>query len=181
MRDRETLSPMTGSVRTAIEADLRAVAELHVQAWRWAYRELLPASYLAALSVDTREQMWRRLLAAPAASSGLLVWEQDGRIRGFAAYGPARDTDLEARDAGQLLALYLDEELVGRGAGHALHDAALDALRSAGFSRALLWVLEANARTRAFYARHGWAPDGFQKSCAFGDEQRLELRLARRL
>ncbi len=155
-----------------------------MQAWQWAYRGLLPASHLAALSIDAREQMWRRLLAAPgtpAAQAGLLVWEQAGRIRGFAAYGPARDIDPEARDAGQLLALYLDEEFVGRGAGRDLHDAALDALHAAGFGRALLWVLENNARGRAFYARQGWAPDGLPKSCAFGDEQRLELRLARRL
>jgi GNAT superfamily N-acetyltransferase len=155
-----------------------------VQAWRWAYRGLLPATYLAVLSVDAREQMWRRLLAAPAAPAtpcGLFVWDHDALIRGFSAYGPARDTDPAALEAGQLLALYLDEEIVGRGAGRALHDAALEALHAAGFDRALLWVLENNARGHAFYVRQGWTADGLQKSCAFGDEQRLELRLARRL
>ena len=168
-------------VRPAAEADARPIAELHVRAWRWAYRGLLPASYLAALSADARERMWRRWLAAPDASPGVLVWEQDGRVRGFAAYGPAGDDEGDARGAGKLYAIYIDEELAGRGAGRALHDAAMDALRAAGFGAAMLWVLENNARGRAFYARRGWVPDGQEQSCAFGDEQRLELRLALRL
>jgi GNAT superfamily N-acetyltransferase len=172
---------MAGRVRPATGADARAIAEVHVRGWRWAYRDLLPASYLAALSVDAREQMWRRALAAPGAPTRLLVREEDDRIRGFAACGPARDEELVSPDSGQLFALYLDEELVGHGAGRALHDAALDALRAAGRAGAVLWVLENNARGRAFYARQGWAPDGHQKSCPFGDEHRLELRLARRL
>jgi hypothetical protein len=37
---------------------------------------------------------------------------------------------------------------------------ALDDLRAAGFGRATLWVLEANARGRGFYEHTGWAPDG---------------------
>jgi RimJ/RimL family protein N-acetyltransferase len=172
---------MAGRLRPATEADARAIAELQVQAWRWAYRELLPSAYLAAMSVEAREQMWSRMLARPALLPGAIVRDEDGRLRGFAAYGRAHDGDPGARDAGQLLALYLDEDLVGRGAGHALHDAALDALRAAGLQRSILWVLENNARARAFYARHDWAPDGVEKRCPFGDEHRLELRLSRLL
>jgi len=176
---------MTGRVRPATEADARSIAEVHVRAWRWAYRELLPAAHLAGLSVDARAQMWRRSLAAPAPSTRLLVWDQDGGIRGFVAYGPARDEDAPARESGKLYALYLDEDLLGRGAGRALHDAALDALRAAGFAGAVLWVLEDNARGRAFYARRGWAPDGPRRSDSFGgehgDAHRRAIRLARRL
>jgi GNAT superfamily N-acetyltransferase len=176
---------MTGSARPAAEADARSIAEVHVRAWRWAYRELLPASHLAALSVDTREQLWLRSLAAPAATTRLLVWDEDGGVRGFVAYGPARDEDGEARESGKIYALYLDEDLLGRGAGRALHDAALDGLRAARFTGAVLWVLEDNARGRAFYARWGWVPDGLRRSDSFGnsfgDERRIAIRLARRL
>lgn len=172
---------MTGKVRLATEADARSIAELHVRAWRWAYRELLPASHLAALSVDARERQWRRSLADPGASTRLLVWGEAGPIRGFVAYGPARDEAQTVAGDGKLLALYVDEALVGRGAGRALHDAALDALRAAGSAGAVLWVLEDNARGRAFYARQGWVPDGLQRSDAFGHEHRTAIRLARPL
>jgi GNAT superfamily N-acetyltransferase len=172
---------MTGRVRPATEADARSIAELHVRAWRWAYRERLPASYLAALSVDARERQWRRSLADPEAANRLLVWDEDGHIRGFVAYGPARGEAQTATGAGKLLALYVDESLVGQGAGRALHDAALDALRAAGSAAAVLWVLEDNARGHAFYARQGWAPDGLRRSDAYGDEHRTAIRLARQL
>lgn len=172
---------MAGGVRPAIEADARAIAEVHVRGWRWAYRGLLPASHLAALSVEAREQMWRRSLAGSSTSPVLLVWEEDDQIRGFVAAGSAREEERVSPDSGQLYALYLDEDLLGRGAGRALHDAALDALRTRGLTGAVLWVLENNARGRAFYARQGWIPDGHEKLCPFGDEQRNELRFAHRL
>jgi GNAT superfamily N-acetyltransferase len=172
---------MAGRVRPATVADVRAIAELHVRAWLWAYRKLLPAAYLAALSIDAREQMWRRWLTDPSAPIGMAVWETDGRIRGFVAYGPASDEEPAVRGAGKLHALYVDQELVGQGVGRALHDAALDALRAAGFTDAVLWVLENNALARTFYARQGWLPDDHRKSCPFADEHRLELRLTLRL
>jgi GNAT superfamily N-acetyltransferase len=170
---------MSGRVRPGAEADASEIAEVHVRAWRWAYRDLLPASFLAALSVEARERMWRGWLA-PGTATRVFTWDEDGRIRGFSAAGPARD-EPDAGGAAMPYAIYLDEAVVGRGAGRALHDAALDALRATGFGGAVLWVLEDNALARTFYARQGWAPDGHRKSCSFGDEQRIEVRLTRRL
>jgi GNAT superfamily N-acetyltransferase len=172
---------MTGRVRPAVDVDARAIAEVHVRAWRWAYRGLLPGSYIAGLSVDARERMWRGKLADDDARAGVLVWEQDGRIRGFVAYAPASGDEPDAQGAGKLAAIYVDEEIAGRGAGRALHDAALAAMRAAGFASAVLWVLEDNSRGRVFYEQQGWAPDGRQKSSPFGDEHRIVIRLARSL
>ena len=181
---RDDSSIMTGRLRLAAAADARALAEVHVRGWRWGYRGLLPEAYLAALSVDARERGWRSRLADPGAADRTFVWDEAGAVRGFAWSGPARGAPPEPPeppDHGKLHALYLDEELAGRGVGRTLHDAALEAMRAAGFTGALLWVLEDNARGRAFYARQGWAPDGARKDCPFGDVTRVELRLVRRL
>jgi ribosomal protein S18 acetylase RimI-like enzyme len=45
------------------------------------------------------------------------------------------------------------------GLGARLFDAALVALRDAGFEEVLLWVLEENMRARAFYERKGMTID----------------------
>jgi GNAT superfamily N-acetyltransferase len=58
---------------------------------------------------------------------------------------------------GQLRRLYVLPDHWGRGAGSALHAAALAALEDAGFPEAGLWVLEANARSRHFYEHRGWS------------------------
>jgi RimJ/RimL family protein N-acetyltransferase len=52
---------------------------------------------------------------------------------------------------------------LGNGAGLALHEAALDALRDAGFKRAVLWVLPENRRARHFYENLGWQTDNVER------------------
>jgi ribosomal protein S18 acetylase RimI-like enzyme len=48
----------------------------------------------------------------------------------------------------------------GTGVGSRLHEAYVRALRAAGLPHGTLSVWERNTRARAFYARHGWRPDG---------------------
>ncbi|MBY8849169.1 GNAT family N-acetyltransferase [Saccharothrix sp. MB29] len=74
-----------------------------------------------------------------------LVAELDGELVGFA---------LVTAD-GDLLQLQVDPAHWGRGVGHALHDAAADALRGHGVTTAHLEVFTPNERARAFYTAHG--------------------------
>ena len=147
----------TPRIRRARPEDARAVAEVHVGSWRHAYRGLLPDAYLDRLSVEDREAMWREAFGEP--DEGAFVAESDGRIVGFAAFGPSRDED--AGDGiGEIPAIYVEPSTVGRGVGRELIEAATAALREAGHRRATLWVLEANERARRFYEKAGWAWDG---------------------
>ena len=125
-------------IRQAVPADARAIAEVHVSSWRWAYRGLIPGDFLEKLSVDDRETTWRERLADPTPRWGCLVAEDPAaRVVGFAAYG---------RD---------------------LFAGATDALRGFGFGGAFLWVLAANDRARRFYEKAGWARDGAESTHMF--------------
>jgi hypothetical protein len=44
-------------------ADCRAIAEVHVESWQHAYKDILPDTYLASLSVTEREEMWRCMVS----------------------------------------------------------------------------------------------------------------------
>lgn len=149
----------TTLIRTARPDDARAVAEVHVASWRHAYRGLLPDDYLERLSVDDREAMWRQAFADADPMSGAFVAEVDGWVVGFASFGPSRDEDVPER-TGEVPAIYVDPAVLGTGVGRELFEAATIALRDAGFARATLWVLEANALARRFYEKAGWAWDG---------------------
>jgi len=46
-------------IRVATPTDARAVAEIHVSAWRAAYRGIMPNALLDDLSVEKREGGWR--------------------------------------------------------------------------------------------------------------------------
>jgi L-amino acid N-acyltransferase YncA len=145
------------ALRLARPEDARPIAEVHVGSWRHAYRGLLPEGYLDRLSVDEREASWREALAT--GSAGAVVAEAEGRIVGFASFGPSRDEDA-AEGVGEVPAIYVEPEVLGTGVGRSLLAEAAARLRDAGFRRATLWVLEANARARRFYEHAGWAWDG---------------------
>jgi L-amino acid N-acyltransferase YncA len=144
-------------IRRATAADARGIAEVHVGSWRHAYRGLLPDGFLDRLSVDEREASWREAFRDRGA--GVFVAEEDGRVIGFASFGPSRDGDA-GPEVGEIPAIYVDPTVVGAGVGRALLDAAIEAMREAGYRRATLWVLEANAHARRFYERAGWRWDG---------------------
>jgi GNAT superfamily N-acetyltransferase len=150
---RATIRPVTAD-------DVDAFLTMKVDAWRWAYAGILPDDHLATLTIDAQAAAWHARLAAPDPADGWVFVAVDGsRVVGVAGAEPSRDEDATPK-TGELAMLYLARDHVGRGLGRALHDRALDALRGASFTRATLWVLEANARGRGFYEHVGWRADG---------------------
>jgi ribosomal protein S18 acetylase RimI-like enzyme len=174
------------TLRQATADDVDAIAELHVEAWRWAYRGHMPASLLDGLSVERRAAMWRGLLAAPETQTRVWLAERDGRLLGFCATGPSQDTG-DTGDAGdpsltaQVTAIYLREDAAGTGVGRELLRQATQDLRQREFRAAVLWVLDSNARARRFYEIAGWRPDGATKIVRQDDVDLAHVRYARDL
>jgi GNAT superfamily N-acetyltransferase len=86
------------------------------------------------------------------------VGERDGRVLGFGLAGPAEGQD-DATTVGALKSLYVRPDAWGCGVGSGLHAEMIAYLRR-GFARADLWVIEGNARARAFYEHRGWQSAG---------------------
>ena len=150
--------------RDAVVADARVIAEVHVRSWQAAYRGELPDDYLDGLSVDEREEQWVAWLTDPEQGSGLVVGtDERGRVVGFTSFGPSRDGD--ARDGtGEVRTIYVRPEWFGTGTGRDLFARANDRLRELGYTRASLWVLATNVRSRRFYEKAGWAFDGTEST-----------------
>ena len=102
----------------------------------------------------------------------ILVAKDAGRVIGFAAYGPYRDSGL--REAGEVYAIYILREYYGKGVGYALMNAAVERLK--GYSAIAVWVLEGNRRAIRFYQRYGFYFDGTKKEIILGT-QNTELRM----
>jgi len=164
------------AVRQAAADDARAIAAVHVDGWRWAYRGLVPDAALAAQSVDGRAVMWRGVLSAPDTESRVWLAEREGRLVGFAATAPAGEAG--AHGAGKLTAIYLARDATGTGAGRALLERATGDLRQRGYRAAVLWVFAANLRARRFYELAGWRFDGTTKLEVHGGAELTELRYA---
>jgi GNAT superfamily N-acetyltransferase len=167
---------MTGiTIRLASQPDARTIAEIHVRAWRWAYRGLMPDELLDGLSIERRERTWQRSLSSERPRNRILVAEQEGRVVGFVATGPSQDPDATP-DTGEVYAIYLEPEVAGTGLGRALFSRAMEDLRSDGYRAATLWVLDTNERTRRFYEAAGWRPDGESKVEPWGAFELSEVR-----
>jgi GNAT superfamily N-acetyltransferase len=146
-------------VRRAEPDDAEAIGQIRIRGWQFAYRGLLPDHVLDALSDDERLAARRDRLRSPSVGSDAWIAELDGRVVGFALCGPSRDQGVEPR-TGELLAIYVEPDVVGRGVGRGLIEQAERGMWAAGYRRAMLWVLRDNARARRFYEHAGWRADG---------------------
>jgi GNAT superfamily N-acetyltransferase len=169
-------------VRLAAVADARTLAEINVLTWRAAYREIVPAAYLDSLDIERMHERWIARIEGPADRVNLLA-EVDGRVAAYAVVGSYRaQHDAEPEDTtgwGELYAIYTRPELQGRGAGQAVHDAALGALVDRGFGTVALWVLRENAKTQRWYANRGWRADGASSQWLGAGVPLEEIRLSR--
>jgi GNAT superfamily N-acetyltransferase len=142
-------------IREATPEDAPGIATVHVESWRTTYRALLPADFLADLSVERRAAYWAGFLQRPDRASSMLVAEEGDRIVGFVVAGPERTGTPNYR--GEVYAIYLLESHQRRGIGAALLRAAVAWLRRSGYNSMLIWVLAGNP-SRGFYQAMGGQP-----------------------
>jgi GNAT superfamily N-acetyltransferase len=167
------------TVRLAGVADADAIGRIQVETWRAAYAGLMPDEAIAMFDVESRQRMWREGLGrAPRPGSATFVVEDAGEVVGFASVGASREEGAEQE--GELYAIYLHPSRWDRGIGRALLQRAEESMRSSGFRRAILWVLEGNERGERFYRVAGWEQDG-RKVEDFQGAAVAELRYRKRL
>jgi GNAT superfamily N-acetyltransferase len=154
-------------LRRAQVADEPAIARLHADSWRTAYRGILCDDFLADTVVTNRRELWRtRFSEIDRQDQVILVGEEHGEIQAFAC--AFLDADPEW---GTLLDnLHVLPGLKGRGLGRQLISAVAENIRRHGLHSMLhLWVYEQNVQARGFYERLGGivsdcvseaAPDG---------------------
>jgi GNAT superfamily N-acetyltransferase len=167
-------------VRNATAEDVGAVRRLRAASWRAAYAGIVPPVYLEAMDTGPEEiaRAVRQFLQSPP-DRHLLLAERDGRIVAFASCGPERPMPGQLRTGvvrGEVYALYAHPEAWSTGTGALLLSAARQRLRADGREQAVLWVLEANTRARAFYERQGLAPTGERGELRLGGAVLNELQ-----
>lgn len=149
-------------IREATSSDIPNLAKVHVASWQAAYRDILPAEGLSALSVERHEVIWQRNFLDTEWSC--LLMEHQSRLVGFVAFGASHDDDADASQTGEIHALYLLPEMWGAGHGRALCERALHNLKARGLTEVMVWVLQDNKRATRFYKRMGFHCDNTTKT-----------------
>ena len=138
--------------RMETDDEIRGKAYVHWKSWHETYPGLVDAAYLAGRTLEKCEEQafrWR---------DNLLVTKDGERVIGFIGYGETRDA---LPETGEVFALYVLGDCIGRGVGTALMHAALEQLKQ--YPRICLWVLKENTRAIRFYETFGYHPDGAEK------------------
>jgi ribosomal protein S18 acetylase RimI-like enzyme len=143
-------------VRAATPDDAGAIADINLRSWRHAYRGIMPDSYLAALD---QAAIARRVRDVALSGGATILVAASPEVRGFSWMSRSRDDDAPPETA-EIIAIYVDPQYERRGIGRALACASCNLALSQGFTRISLWVLDENARARAFYEALKFAPDG---------------------
>ena len=157
------------SYRLANESDADAIAKLHAESWRSAYRGLVPDDYLDHDVFADRTMVWRvRFAATDGPPAVTIVAELDGTLAGFAhsiidedaQYGTLLDNlhvrpDIKRLGIGRRLVAETAAWLEARGNEDGLH----------------LWVFEANAPARNFYDALGGRISGKDISRTAGSSE----------
>ncbi len=148
--------PTDFSIRRATVTDASAIAQVHVKSWQHAYASLLPADYLAQLSITERAALWANTLPKPHAP----VWlaEVAGQVVGFVSIGPCRDPVVPP-NAYEIWAFYLLPEYWGHGIAQELWQAVQQALVPLHVPSISLWVICGNLRAIQFYQGLGFIAD----------------------
>jgi ribosomal protein S18 acetylase RimI-like enzyme len=149
------------TVRRANLDDVKAIAQVHVAAWRAAYRGQVPDAYLDSLDVAKRARRWSRIL--DAGNDTIHVCARGGTIVGFSDLTRSRDADASVH-VGEIAAIYVEPSSWRKGCGGALMQASLRAANERGFAEVTLWVLATNVAAQRFYECLGFTSDGATKT-----------------
>jgi GNAT superfamily N-acetyltransferase len=164
-------------LRLATIEDAETIATIHVCAWRTAYEGIVPAEYLASLSIQERANLWRRIISEQHATV-LLAVAPRGEV-GFISFGPSRDKD--GNEKAEIYAIYVLPKFWHQGVGGELLEEAERRIKDNHFIAFTLWVFEKNALARQFYEARGFGLDADRKEETIGGLLLTELRYEKRM
>src|ERR1700748_3332235 len=152
------------SVRMARPGDEEGIARVHDEAWRDAYRGVIPGRELERMVQRRGPAWWRHAIRA---GTRLIVLDFADKIAGYSSYGRNRMPALGY--GGEIFELYLLPEYQGVGLGGRMFSAARNDLAAHGYSSFVVWALGDNDRAMDFYKHKGGAVVRRARE-RFGDE-----------
>ena len=133
------------TIRNASEKDARQIVEILVEDWKLAYRGIIDSDYLDAMNVEERyKREYQRYQLYRVAVAG-------NEVLGFTWNDLADDEEADC----EIVALYVRYARRKSGIGRALFQDAVDAFRTSGRNKMIIWCLKENREARQFYEKMG--------------------------
>lgn len=157
-------------IRYANREDIQGLAKVYVRAWKAAYRGIVPSKFLDELSEEMWENSYRETLGKEG-SPKAAVLIVNNEIAGVSSFGKSRDLDMP-EDTGEIFSIYLIPEFWRIGLGTKLFEWVVKELKTSGFKRCVIGVLQKNTAARGFYLKNRCSEDtGSQKTYKIEGEE----------
>ena len=138
-------------VRAPTRRDAPALAALYAEAWRCAYRGIIPHLSLERMIARRGQAWWERALDE---RYPLLLLDFRGEVAGYATFGRSR----LHRTQGEIFELYLHPIYQGLGLGRRLFDETRTRLLDRRYKDLVVWALADNDSACSFYLGLGGKP-----------------------
>lgn len=149
-------------LRSALPTDADAIGRIRVNAWRSAYRDHLPAAYLAGLDAGANLDALRTALREPKPPFVATVVELAAEVVAFSIVGlPRYQAELETLE---LWALNVDPNHWHKGFGKRLVLEALRRRTQGTRSKIELWCIKGNHAACSLYESCGFARTGAERT-----------------
>ena len=142
----------TFQIRYAKLGDISNIASFLHDCWLEEYRPIIKDDYLDTMSVrDRNDGLLERY--NEGVTDCLILLDGD-RLVGVVAFGESFTTGY--KDDGEISAIYLHHDYIGKGYGHRLFVIAEQKLAEKGYTHFVLDLLPENTRALRFYLAHGY-------------------------
>gem|GEM_PF-43352 len=139
-------------IAPASREELYEIAAFLDDCWRSAYSGIVSSDFLNAMKTDER---YKRLLARfDEQTSAFLVLRDEDVLIGVTVFGKSFTDDY--LNDGEVSAIYVHPEYIGKGFGHQIMAQAEEALSAKGYDHFVLDVLSGNERAISFYKQQGY-------------------------
>jgi N-acetylglutamate synthase-like GNAT family acetyltransferase len=159
-------------IRPVKESDIPAVAKVHVESWKVAFKGILSENFLEQLKAERFEKVWGDLLKRSNRLN--LLIEEHKNVIGFISFEISAEEKKSTE--GEIIALYIDYLSWRHGAGTSLIEQAKIHMKKNGFETAFLWTMAHNAISRSFFDKTGFILTGEQRTSERNGEHFEEVR-----
>lgn len=155
-------------IRWAADSDIPSLAQVHIDSYRSAYVNIMPALYLESMTLERQVRRYEALISEDQDHVAVLSVAE--RVIGYLVLGHCAMDVAERCNGGEIQSIYLLKEYWGKGFGRMLLDWGVLQLGEMGRTHVILWVLKDNRSAISFYERAGFILAGQERLIRRGAE-----------
>ena len=166
---------MQTQIRKALAKDIKHIAQIHVDSWQVAYKDLMPPTYIGSFDLKRRTQEWSNIIERDLAE----VWlaENNSEIVGFCCFGQPKG--YKNTNNFKLSCLYISPSQFAKGYGSLLQQKCDAILLEKAADKLFISALKGNQRAINFYQKHGFELTGIIEEEPLADTILVDLELVK--